>query len=75
MTKISSIQEENAQMMRYTAYSLTMASNTLRGNAKSTVSQEGFQAINEYVFQCHQEAYKKYRQDDFAEVFKKYLNN
>ncbi len=75
LIKISSIQEENAQMLRYASESLTLTSNTLKTNAKSEATQADFQAVNEYIFAWNQEAYHKYQQSDFTEIFKKYLNN
>ncbi len=74
LTKLGTIQKENALFLNYAQESLNLTSNTLKGNSKTEVTLDAFKAINEYAFAWNQDNYKKYSQSDFSEVFQKYLN-
>ena len=75
LIKISSIQRENAQMLRFASESLATASNVGIRYAGQAIPEEQFRAINQYAFNWMQQARSNYVRKDFTEVFEKFINN
>lgn len=75
LIKISSIQRENAQMMRFASESLSTASNVGIRYAGQAIPEEQFRAINQYAFNWMQQARSNYVRKDFTEIFEKFINN
>ena len=74
LIKISSIQETNAQHLKYAHSSLEIASKSVgRSSSSQTVEQE-FKKINEYTFEWLTHFHATYNTKDFTSAFETFIN-
>lgn len=74
LLKISSIQDTNAQHLKYARTSLDIASKSVgRSSSSQTIEQE-FKNINEYVFEWMTHFHATYNTKDFTSAFETFIN-
>ena len=73
--KISSIQRENAAYLTYGNEALEATVETMNRSKGEGVKLNDFSGINEYVFDVKMKNHKEFRQEDFGEIFDKFINN
>lgn len=75
LIKISKLQHENEQLLRYSEKSLATAERiAIRYDGEYT-PEEQFKAINQYAFDWMKKAHNTYIRKDYGEVFTKFINN
>ena len=73
LIKISSIQETNAQYLKYAQSSLEIASKSVNRSSTSQTLQQEFKTINEYSFEWLTHFYATYNISDFTSVFEMFI--
>lgn len=72
LIKISSLQETNAQHLKYAHDSLEIASKTLSRSSSSQIEPE-FRAVNEYIFEWLTHFHATYNTKDFTSAFATFI--
>lgn len=72
LIKISSIQETNANYLKYAHSSLEIASKSLGRSSTSQIDKE-FKIINEYAFEWLTHFHSTYNAKDFSSVFEMFI--
>ena len=75
LVKISELQFENAQMLKYSQQSLSTATEATTRNHSQQTALEQFQSLNEYSFGWLKSAHQNYVRKDYGDVYEKFINN
>lgn len=75
LTKIATLQRENAAHHAYSNESVDVAARSLPRGLGDGDLKTRFAELNEYVFQWKTQAHRDYVRKDFGDVFEKFINN
>ncbi|VEP18609.1 conserved hypothetical protein [Hyella patelloides LEGE 07179] len=73
LIKISSIQETNAQYLKYAQSSLEITSKSVNRSSGSNTLEQEFKTINEYTFKWLTHFHETYNTQDFTSVFETFI--
>lgn len=74
LVTISSIQETNADYLKYAHHSLEIASKSVSRSSSSQTIEQEFKNINEYTFEWLTHFHTTYRTKDFTSTFETFIN-
>lgn len=72
---ISSMQDENDQMLDYAKASLNTAAASIARATAADGAESQFKGVNEYAFNWMRKCHSVYRRKDFAEIYEKFINS
>ena len=73
LIKISSLQETNADYLRYAHDSLEIAAKSVSRSSSSQTIEQEFKKINEYTFEWLTHFHSTYQKKDFASIFEAFI--
>ena len=73
LVKISSLQETNADYLKYAHNSLEMAAKSVSRSSSSQTIEQEFKKINEYTFEWLTHFHSTYNQKDFTAIFETFI--
>ncbi|MEM9511051.1 MAG: PH domain-containing protein [Cyanobacteria bacterium P01_E01_bin.35] len=75
LIKISSLQESNAEYLKYAQSSLEIASKSVNRSSSSQTIEQEFKTINEYAFEWLTHFHATYSIKDFGSVFEAFIKS